>query len=224
MIDRYFSRQALLILNQLAVIGYIFLLWRNDTQLPHNVFVQLGLITFILFDAYYVSYQNIRNNSTLDRFSLLLTIVTWYFLIGLSNEYHLSEISKILLSLVSFQTLGFTLAFLFQDTKYKYKDIIHITMGILCGGTILCGFISENAFNFCLLMQFILTALIIIFVAIMHRNRMVFILKNQKVPILLSLAFVLVPFGVYSLYFLNDAVNACKAKQANQIFTCTLQL
>lgn len=204
--DRYFCRQALFIINQLAIIAYFVFLASSDMNLPYNTFVQVGFTTLLLFDAYYASYKNIRSNTTLSKFSLLLTIVTWYFLLGLTfDTYPVSEICKILLSLVLFQTLSFTLTFLFQDTKYKYKNVIHIVMATLCGVTIICKFILDNAFNLCLLIQFIATALIIVFVAIFHRQRIVFVLKNQKIQIFMSFLFVLIPFVLYSIYFLNDA-------------------
>lgn len=204
--DRYFCRQALFIINQLAVILYLVFLASNDIALPHNIVVQLGITTIVLFDAYYVSYKNIRNNGTLDKFSALLAVVAWYFLLGLGADiYPLAESSEILLSLVPFQTLSFTLAFLFQDSKYQYKRAIHSAMGVLCGATVLLRFVSAYAFNLCLLLQFVLTACVMIFVAMMHRNRLAFILKNQSTPIRMSLLFVLLPFALYALHFLADA-------------------
>lgn len=204
--DRYFYRQTLFIINQLAVILYFLFLANNSVNLPYNTFLQLGINTLLLFDSYYVSYKNIRNNVTLDKFSLLLIIVTWYFLLGLGfDTYPVSEVCKILLSFVLFYTLAFTLVFLFQGTKYKYMKVIHVIMTILCGTTILCKFISENAYNICLLTQFVTTAFIIVFVTVTHRQRIVFILRHQKSQIFTPFVCVFIPFTLYSLYYLNDA-------------------
>lgn len=204
--DKYFCRQAFFIINQLAIIMYLVFLASNDIDLPYNLFVQLGIITLWLFEATYISYKNIRNNITLDRFSLLILIVVWSFLLGLSFDiYPISQICKIFLSLILFQTLSFILTFLFQDNKYKYKSMIYNIMTIFCGATILFKFISEIAFNLFLLLQFILTAFIMFFVAIVHRKRMVFVLKNQRVQIFISFIVIFVPFFLYSLYFLHHA-------------------
>lgn len=204
--DKYFCRQALFIINQLAIIMYLIFLARDNVELPYNSFVQLGIITLWLFDAAYISYKNIRNNTTLNKFSLLIMIVVWCFLLGLGfDRYTLSEACKLLLPLVLFQTLNFTLTFLFQDNTYKYKSMIYGAMIVGCVVTIRFKFISETAFNFFLLMQFALTALIMVFISIVHRKRMVFILKNQRVQIFMSFVIVLVPFLLYSLYFLDDA-------------------
>lgn len=204
--DKYFRRQTLFIINQLAIIIYLIFLAGNDIQLPCNSFIQLGIITLWLFDAAYISYKNIRSDMTLNKLSLLLIIVVWCFLLGLSfNLYPISEICKILLPLILFQTLNFTLSFLFQDNKYRYKRMIYIAMTVFCVATIFFKFISENVFNFFLLMQFILTAFIMVFISIVHRKRMVFILKNQKLQIFMSIGIVFVPFIIYSLYFIGNA-------------------
>lgn len=204
--DKYFCRQALFIINQLAIIMYLIFLASNDIELPNNSLVQLGIMTLWLFDAAYISYKNIRNNVTLKKFSLLIIIVVWYFLLGLCFDiYPIYEICKIMLSLILFQTLSFTLTFLFQDNKYKYKSIIYTVMAVFCMVTIMSKFISETACNFFLLIQFALTAFIMVFVLIVHRTRMMFILKNQKIQIFMSFVIVLVPFILYSLYFRSNA-------------------
>lgn len=206
--DKYFCRQILFIINQLAIIMYFLFLVNSNIKLPYNAPIQLGITTVLLFDAYYVSYKNIRNNTTLNKFSFLLTMVAWYFFLRLSfDRYLVSEICKILLSLIFFQALSFILSFLFQDNKYKYKNVIYIVMTVFCVVTIGFKFMSEYKFNFFLLMQFVMTVFILIFVSVVHRKRMVFILKNQKVQIFMSVVFVLVSFILYSLYFLYNAAQ-----------------
>lgn len=80
--DKYFCRQTVFIINQLAIIMYLLFLSINDIELPNNAVVQVGIITLWLFDAAYISYKNIRNNITLNKFSLLIIIVVWCFLRG----------------------------------------------------------------------------------------------------------------------------------------------
>ncbi len=167
----YFLRQIFLIMNQCFVILFSVVVFKAEFSLDINASIQLYFITLFLFDAYYISYTNVKNSKTISYLSLLLICVSWQFLLEITTGVEaMSTLSQILRSPISLATLFFMLDFLFQAQKYKYKKPIQIVMTLICVITSLSRFVSIDIFYILLRFELLITFLIILFIFAIHHT------------------------------------------------------
>ena len=69
--NAYLSRQVFFAFNQFAIICYLGFMAAQNDFIQQNSFVHFLLLSFLIFDAEYISYKNVKGNKTLNHFSLL---------------------------------------------------------------------------------------------------------------------------------------------------------
>ena len=73
--NAYLSRQVFFAFNQFAIICYLGFMAAQNDFIQQNSFVHFLLLSFLIFDAEYISYKNVKGNKTLNHFSLLLLLL-----------------------------------------------------------------------------------------------------------------------------------------------------
>lgn len=81
--NAYLSGQVFFAFNQFAIICYLGFMAAQNDFIQQNSFVHFLLLSFLIFDAEYISYKNVKGNKTLNHFSLLLLLLGWQFLLYL---------------------------------------------------------------------------------------------------------------------------------------------
>lgn len=76
--NAYLSRQVFFAFNQFAIICYLGFMAAQNDFIQQNSFVHFLLLSFLIFDAEYISYKNVKGNKTLNHFSLSVSIVLYF--------------------------------------------------------------------------------------------------------------------------------------------------
>ena len=119
---------------------------QNDF-IQQNSFVHFLLLSFLIFDAEYISYKNVKGNKTLNHFSLLLLLLGWQFLLYLFDFRPISDIvSTVLLPICFYQSIYFVQAFLFQESAYRGQKPLLAFLKTSCIIAVFCFFVSDRAF------------------------------------------------------------------------------
>ena len=90
--NAYLSRLVFFAFNQFAIICYLGFMAAQNDFIQQNSFVHFLLLSFLIFDAEYISYKNVKGNKTLNHFSLLLLLLGWQFLLYLFDFRPISDI------------------------------------------------------------------------------------------------------------------------------------
>lgn len=200
----YFKRQLLLLANQTAVIIFLCAMTACGCEFSPDTYIHFGVITLFCMDAAFISYKNISNSKLPDRFTFLLLLTGWQFLLLLFDGCPpVSAVSVLLLPLSLYQTLYFLQLFVFQASAYKYQKGILTFLRIICAAAVLSFFISPWLFALAYSGQCALSLAAVAFAAAVHRKRVLFLLKSRKRQLFLSLCFVLLPFLCYTAAFHN---------------------
>lgn len=202
----YLSRQLFLIINQIGIILYLYVVHSFGMTITSQNGLHLCLITLLFIDAAYISYRNIQNNRTLTHFCFLLILTAWQFLLSLFVDSSLSvSVATLLLPLTLYQTIYFLQSFLFQDTAYKYQRYILMFLRVSYIITSVAFFISRGFFAIAFMIQAMVAVSSILFIIVVHKERVAFVLKSEKRNFLLSTCFVVIPFFCYVALFHNQA-------------------
>lgn len=200
----YFSRQLLLVANQLAIIFYLCAMIALGYEIQAESYIHLIFIFFIFGDAAYLSYKNIQNSSILNRFTFLLLLSGWQFLLSLFDANSASgTLATALLPLNLYQVVYFIQLFVFQALAYRHQKNLLWLLRIAGGLSTVCYFTSPVAFAFSFMGQFILSVAILLFIMAIHYKQIFFFMKSQKKELLLSSFFVALPVLCYIAVFHN---------------------
>lgn len=203
----YFSRQILIIINQIAVITYLSFMAARGIYIENADFFRFLLLTLLFFDAAYISYKNIKGTGVLNRFVFLLLLLGWQFLLSLFDCQPLSGAASLLLLPVCFyQSVSFIQVFLFQESSYRGKNLLLAFWRITCTAAVICFFVSERTFSTAYQMQVFLSAASLLFIGVLHRKRVIFVLKSQRKQLLFSLTLTVIPFLCYVFVYARNSV------------------
>lgn len=204
--NAYLSRQVFFAFNQFAIICYLGFMAAQNDFIQQNSFVHFLLLSFLIFDAEYISYKNVKGNKTLNHFSLLLLLLGWQFLLYLFDFRPISDIvSTVLLPICFYQSIYFVQAFLFQESAYRGQKPLLAFLKTSCIIAVFCFFVSDRAFFAAYQLQVLLSTVTLIIVGIMQRKRIMFVAKSQWKRILFSSVLVFLPFICYIIAFLKNA-------------------
>ena len=204
--NAYLSRQVFFAFNQFAIICYLGFMAAQNDFIQQNSFVHFLLLSFLIFDAEYISYKNVKGNKTLNHFSLLLLLLGWQFLLYLFDFRPISDIvSTVLLHICFYQSIYFVQAFLFQESAYRGQKPLLAFLKTSCIIAVFCFFVSDRAFFAAYQLQVLLSTVTLIIVGIMQRKRIMFVAKSQWKRILFSSVLVFLPFICYIIAFLKNA-------------------
>lgn len=185
--NAYLSRQVFFAFNQFAIICYLGFMAAQNDFIQQNSFVHFLLLSFLIFDAEYISYKNVKGNKTLNHFSLLLLLLGWQFLLYLFDFRPISDIvSTVLLPICFYQSIYFVQAFLFQESAYRGQKPLLAFLKTSCIIAVFCFFVSDRAFFAAYQLQVLLSTVTLIIVGIMQRKRIMFVAKSQWKRILFS--------------------------------------
>lgn len=197
----YLRKQVFLLLNQLLVIVYLGYEYLHAQELEASDIFPMILISIIIADAIYIGCMNLKNSRMLSRFSLLLTLVAWYFLFILDRQ----GVFLILLSLagavIFYATIRFILAFFFQGFTYQFQKQTDLLLTISCLLTLCMKFVNDKWFALLFLIQMVLGTAVCIFLFIVHKKRILFVLKSERKNFLISAFVVITIFISYVLCF-----------------------
>ena len=177
--NAYLSRQVFFAFNQFAIICYLGFMAAQNDFIQQNSFVHFLLLSFLIFDAEYISYKNVKGNKTLNHFSLLLLLLGWQFLLYLFDFRPISDIvSTVLLPICFYQSIYFVQAFLFQESAYRGQKPLLAFLKTSCIIAVFCFFVSDRAFFAAYQLQVLLSTVTLIIVGIMQRKRIMFVAKK----------------------------------------------
>lgn len=203
--NAYLSRQVFFAFNQFAIICYLGFMAAQNDFIQQNSFVHFLLLSFLIFDAEYISYKNVKGNKTLNHFSLLLLLLGWQFLLYLFDFRPISDIvSTVLLPICFYQSIYFVQAFLFQESAYRGQKPLLAFLKTSCVIAVFCFFVGSSFFQ-PVQLQVLLSTVTLIIVGIMQRKRIMFVAKSQWKRILFSSVLVFLPFICYIIAFLKNA-------------------
>lgn len=196
--DRYFLRESLLIVNQIAVIAYLCVMASIGNLIGDDNLIQFLLLSMLLADAAYISYRNVKGNNVLSQFSYLLLLLGWQFLLSLFENHLLSmKLSYFLLPISLYQSFYFIQVFVFQESGYRWQKHFLAVCKITCMLSVIGFFISQRAFSILYQIQMALSFLAILWLGIVHRRRICFVLKSQKRELLSSILLIGLPLMGY---------------------------
>lgn len=176
----YEKKQFFILLNQILVILYLCYQYTKNNFAGTENLIPFIIISLIIIDVAYISYKNIKGNSTLSRFTNLLILVAWQFLFSLDGSSTFYTLSTLLSVVILYKSIQFLLIFFFQDTTYTYKQIIDWILMIICLLSLLSLFINERLFAALFLLQWILSFGCITFLFLKHRKRISFVFISEK--------------------------------------------
>lgn len=203
--EDYLNRLKFLILNQVLVIVFLcYELIENSTEIYGSEIISLILTTIILINGFCVSFINIRNVKIINKFTDLVVLVNWQFLICLDERYLFYELSILLEVYILYKTIDFTLNFIFQDYSYPYKKITDLILKFMCILTLMTRFIQIKLFYAAMQIQLLLSIGIFIFLITIYRKRFMFVMRNEKKNLANSSLMIIVPILIILPFLLKD--------------------
>ena len=88
----YCKRKLLFIVQQFAVMIFLCGMYIVKNIITADEIVQFVVCSLAFWDAAYIAYRNIKANHVLARFSSLLSLLGWQFLLSL---FHIQGLSLI---------------------------------------------------------------------------------------------------------------------------------
>ena len=195
--------KLLLFINSILMIMYMGL----TINLPFSIIetVPLFLSSLILIDVTFVSACNIRENKVISLFCGLLALDGWYMLLAVSDNAVTNMAFRALSPVICYVSISFMLMFLFQGSEYKFRKAVNICLTLACICSLIGILISNEIFALFYDIQFLVSWLCFIFIAVFHRKRTAFVLKAEWKCILFSLVMVIILFLAY--YFSTMRVS-----------------
>ncbi|HHW37548.1 MAG TPA: ATP-binding protein [Bacillales bacterium] len=200
----YEKKQILILLNQLLVILYLCYEYTQNSIAGTEKLIPLIIISLIIIDGAYISYKNIKGNIFLSRFTNLLFLVSWQFLISLDESRAFNTLSTLLSVLILYRSIQFLLIFFFQDTTYTYKKITDWILTIIFLLTLLSILINERLFAVLFLLQWVLSFSCITILFLKHRKRFAFVLISEKRHLLKTGIIIFISFLGYVMIFADN--------------------
>ncbi|MGF9966389.1 sensor histidine kinase [Bacillus rhizoplanae] len=200
----YEQKQLLILINQLCMIIFLCYEFLQNNIVGTAKLLPLTLITILVIYGAYIGFVNMKENSTLWKFSNLLILASWQFLFTLSETQIFYTLSTLLSVVILYQTAQFFLYFFFQDSTYMYKKEKDWILQIICLLTLIAKLINDKMFAILFLCQFVLSFICIVFLLLKHRGRIMFILKSEKNHLLKSFAVLIFFFIGYAIFFADN--------------------
>ena len=204
--QKYIARQGIMILNQLALIGFLCSMKAIGAAVPMENIAHIALLSVLFWDAYYVSIQNVKGNQVLSLFTILLILFGWHFGFSLFREYPIVDaVSIAILPICLYQLVNFVQAFLFQGANYKERKFFLYGTAILCLAATISYFIDKEFFYRIYNIQCLVSFVWCVVIVTIHRERVWFVLRNQKNQLIFAMIIVLFPFVCYTIAFSQKA-------------------
>ncbi|MFJ8531564.1 sensor histidine kinase [Bacillus sp. NPDC094106] len=197
----YEKKQILILINQICMIIFLCYEFSRNNIVGTEKVLPLTLITIMFIYGAYIGFVNIRGNVVLWKFSNLIILASWQFLLTLNEDQIFYTISMLLSVVVLYETVQFFFLFFFQDSVYAYKKEKDWVLQSICVLTVIVKLISDKMFAILFLCQFILSAICIVFLFLKNRKRIIFILKSEKKHLFKSFVILFIPFVSYILLF-----------------------
>lgn len=187
--------KLLLFINSMLMIMYMGL----KINLPLSIIetVPMILSSLILIDTTFVSACNIRENKVIFLFCGLLALDSWYMLLAVSDNTITNIAFSALSPVIWYVSINFMLMFLFQGSEYRFKKAVNICLTGTCLCSLIGILISNEIFALFYDIQFLVSWLCFLFIALFHRKRTAFVLKAEWKCILFSLVMVIILFLAY---------------------------
>jgi len=201
----YLGHQLILLFNQLLIIAYFGYESVGGHALQASDLFLLGFSTLIVMDAIYIGAMNLKNSRMLARFSGLLLLVAWFFLWSADGQGMAQTLLSFAGPVVFYSTVRFGLAFLFQDSAYKLQRQTDAILKISLALALLARGFGESWSALMYLAQLLLGTVICLYLLWMHRSRVLFVLKNERKPLVASVSLGVVLFTGYVLQFGHDS-------------------
>ena len=195
--------KLLLFTNSILLIMYMGLTINSPLSIIETV--PMFLSSLILIDATFVSACNIRENKVISLFCGLLALDSWYMLLAVSDNAVTNMAFRALSPIIWYVSINFMLMFLFQGSEYKFRKAVNICLTLACICSLIGILISNEIFALFYDIQFLVSWLCFIFIAVFHRKRTAFVLKAEWKCILFSLVMVIILFLAY--YFSTMGVS-----------------
>ena len=95
--QKYMIRQGLMIFNQLLLLVLLCILNVLEAAIHTENIVHIILLTLLFWDGYYISSKNVKGNSVLSQFVLLLLLFGWYFGLSLFSSYAPADTASVVI-------------------------------------------------------------------------------------------------------------------------------
>lgn len=201
----YFIRQIVLLVLEFLLVGILFYRNRCGEWITRENVFHFILVSLLVFDAVWISYRNIQDDRVLNHFSYLLLLAGGQFLFALFEESRMFVFfSELLLPIVMYQTIYFLQLFLLQGSAYRYQKGCLGLLKLTSAVSVLCRLVSVKWFWWSYFIEFLVSISVVLFLGIVHRKRILFVVKSQKKDILCSFLFVVLPFACYIAVFFRN--------------------
>ena len=198
----YCKRKLLFIVQQFAVMIFLCGMYIVKNIITADEIVQFVVCSLAFWDAAYIAYRNIKANHVLARFSSLLSLLGWQFLLSL---FHIQGCT-VLLPVCLCQSFCFLQSFVFQSSAYKGQKQIQIVCNSACILSVISFLISDRAFAITYQIQYLLSLAAMVLICVVHHRRVAYFLRSQRKAFFLSLIFVVIPFAAYIAVFLHKSM------------------
>lgn len=199
--------KLLFLLNHIGVLFYVCRALSAGTHPGGSEAAAMSLSSLLLADIAYISLRNIKGSRVLTLFCGLLALDNWYILFAPDDRAAYSPLFLLLGPAILFLSARFLLYFLFQGSGYRFRKTGDILLALFPVASVVGLLISRRAYGLLYALQFAGTFAVLLFLLILHRSRVLFVLKSEKRPLLLSSGITLCLFALYSL-FLRDLPGA----------------
>jgi len=202
--NKHKQKKVLLFLNQILVISYLVYEYLYGIEIKQAGVMPLFVITMIVVEAIYISDINLKNSSLLNVFINLLILISWYLLLSLDRSAVFLSLLSVIMVLTIYFSLNFILIFFFQDMTYTYQKGTGLILKINCVFNLISKLFDDGIFNFLYLFQLIMGVLICLFLFIVHKKRILFVLKSEWKKVRYSLTLIIVAFIFYAIVFQGE--------------------
>lgn len=198
----YFFRQGMLILNQLALLAYLSAMALSGQKPGEQALLAAGLCSLLFFDGLYTVCRDVQGSRLLGDFACLQLLLAWQCLLQVFSGHALSgQAAKLLMPLCLWGSLRFAQSFLFQAAAYRGQRAFLGMAGLCAAAACLCFFRSPRAFAAAYQLQWLLGALGLLGILLLHRERVRFVLAGQWRELLISCLLTLPLMAAYILAF-----------------------
>lgn len=184
-------------MNHFFVILYLCSLANGMADLSIRGLVPIFLAALLLMDISYIVSANVTGNRILYLFCGLLALDGWYLLVSFRNAFLADLFFRLLSPVIIYVSVTFILVFLFQGYSYQYKKGIDILLMITCVSTIVSVFLTKRIFAACYGIQFVISILSFLFIALYHHERVGYVVRSEKKALLISVWITVMGFFIY---------------------------
>ena len=199
---KHFTTKLLLLTNHILLILHMSWLVSSGSHLSIQSIAPLLIASIMIADVSYISSGNIRENKVLSSFCGLLALNSWYVLLSFETSPIVNTIFSALSPVIWYASVRFLFQFLFQGSGYKFRKTTNMLLLICCINTIIGLVISDFAFACMYGIQFLVNIGCFLFIVFYHRERTLFVLRNERKYIFLSL---LISGGGFAVYYFATA-------------------